>query len=63
MLTLLPRCLCFMIPVEDGKMAVYVSLQAREGFGNERILDYVLKCIYKEIDERSKLLSIREYSL
>lgn len=40
--------------LEDGKMAVYVSLQAREGFGNERILDYVLKCIYKEIDERSK---------
>lgn len=40
--------------LEDGKLAVYVSLQAREGFGNERILDYVLKCIYKEIYERSK---------
>ena len=38
----------------EQKLAVYISLQAREGAGNESIIRYILRCLYKSEDERTK---------
>lgn len=35
-------------------LAVYISLQAREGANNESIFDYVLRCLYKSTDHRAR---------
>lgn len=35
-------------------LAVYVSLQAREGANNEGIFEYVLRCLYKSTDQRAR---------
>lgn len=40
--------------LSEQKLAVYISLQAREGAGNESIIAYILRCLYKSEDERAK---------
>ncbi|SDH39502.1 metallophosphoesterase [Marvinbryantia formatexigens] len=35
-------------------LAVYISLQAREGANNESIFDYVLRCLYRSTDYRAR---------
>jgi WD40 repeat protein len=36
------------------RLAVYISLQAREGAGNESLTGYILRCIYHSEDTRAK---------
>lgn len=40
--------------LSEQKLAIYISLQAREGAGNESIISYILRCLYKSEDERAK---------
>lgn len=40
--------------LSEQRLAVYISLQAREGAGNESIIKYILRCLYKSEDERAK---------
>ena len=40
--------------LSEQRLAVYISLQAREGAGNESIINYILRCLYKSEDERAK---------
>lgn len=36
------------------QLSIYISLQAREGSGNESLLGYILRCLYKSEDERAR---------
>ena len=40
--------------LSEQKLAVYISLQAREGAGSESIVSYILRCLYKSEDERAR---------
>jgi WD40 repeat protein len=40
--------------LSNNRLAVYISLQEREGAGNESLTGYILKCIYHSEDERAK---------
>ena len=39
--------------LSNQRLAVYISLQAREGANNESIFDYILRCLYKSTDKRA----------
>ena len=41
------------------RLAVYISLQAREGANNESIFDYILRCLYKSTGQREKEKFVR----
>lgn len=40
--------------LSNRHLAVYISLQAREGANNETIFDYTLRCLYKSTDKRAR---------
>lgn len=40
--------------LSDRKLAIYISLQAREGANSESLVEYILRCLYKSTDERAK---------
>ena len=40
--------------LKDNQFAVYISLQAREGAGNENLVEYILRCIYHSEDDRAR---------
>lgn len=40
--------------LEKQRLAIYISLQARESTENESIKEYVLRCLCKNIDERAR---------
>lgn len=46
-------CACRQL-LSNRRLAVYISLQAREGANNESLVDYILRCLYKATDERAK---------